>query len=334
MSAASRALLALAITGGVSLVAAPTRAYCQATTCDPSDVGQHCKRDTATQCLLSGEPLHWASDCLTISVQADGAPDAGIDYEAAEASVRRAFAAWTSVDCNGEKPSLRVDISGPVSCDASEYSSDHRNANIVMFRQHEWPYTGAEDALGLTRVRFDLDDLTGELWDADIEVNAVSEPLSTGQPKPDEVDLDSLLTHEAGHVLGLGHTLNVGATMIAGYTAGSEALRTPNTDDTAGICAIYPPGRQARSASCEPRHGFSERCADAQPPEMKPEPEPDETGKAGDEGGGCSFFPSRPERDGSSLLGVLGALLLGRRRRSSSLKSHQLVPCARHGLRR
>jgi hypothetical protein len=119
---------------------------------------------------------------------------------------------------------------------------------------------------------------------------------------------------------------------MAGYTAGSETLRTPNRDDVEGICAIYPPGRRASISSCEPRHGFSESCADDQPATMEAEAEPEETADAGSESSGCSLS-ARREREASSLLGALATLLFVLRRRSSSPKSHQLVPCERRGLR-
>jgi hypothetical protein len=270
------------------------QAFCRTTTCDPADPAQHCARDDRTQCLTSGEPVFWASNCLTVSVQADGAPRAGIDYDEAKASVERAFAAWTNVDCGqGQRPSLEVVVQGPVECKASEYNKDHHNANVVWFRDDTWPYEGADDALGLTRVRFDLTEVPGELWDADIEVNAVSEPLSVGEPREGHVDLDSLLTHEAGHVLGLGHSLDIEASMIAGYVTGSDSLSTLGRDDVKGVCAMYPPGRDAASSSCEPRHGFSELCADAQPAEPDPAPaEGDEI-----EASSCAFrMPARHTR--------------------------------------
>jgi DNA-binding beta-propeller fold protein YncE len=240
-------------------------AFCPAMTCDPSDASQRCEVDQRTKCVTSGQPLFWSSECVTFSIQKDAAPRAGIDYAAVKASVERAFDAWTSVDCNGKSPSLHLTLSDPVSCAASEYSKDHHNANIVVFREDEWPYEGGEDALGLTRVRFDPDNNVGELYDTDIEINAVSEPLSVGDPKADEVDLDSLLTHEMGHALGLGHSLDIGATMLAGYAKGSVAPRTLGDDDIAGVCSIYPPGRKPGATSCEPRHGFSELCSADQP---------------------------------------------------------------------
>lgn len=247
---------------GVARVAS---AFCPATTCDPTDATQQCRIDPRTKCVTSGEPLYWGSSCVTFSIQKDAAPRAGIDYAAAKASVERAFDAWTGADCGGHAPSLKFTLSEPVTCGASEYDQYHHNANIIVFREDEWPYEGAEDALGLTRVRFDPDVNVGELFDADIELNAVAEPLSVGEPKADEVDLDSLITHEMGHALGLGHSLDVGATMLAGYSTGSIAPRSLGSDDVAGVCQIYPPNRKAASSSCEPRHGFSELCAADQP---------------------------------------------------------------------
>lgn len=311
---ARKLLAGAALLSAGTLSPSAAHAFCRTTTCDPGDPAQQCARDARTQCLTSGAPLFWASRCLTISVQADGAPKAGIDYADALASVERAFAAWSGADCGqGERPSLDVIVEGPVECKASEYSKDHRNANIVWFRDESWPYEGADDALGLTRVRFDLSEVPGELWDADIEVNAVTEPLSIGAPVEGHVDLDSLLTHEAGHVLGLGHTLDIEATMIAGYVTGSDSLRTLGRDDVKGVCAVYPPARATTSTSCEPRHGFSELCADEQPAES-PSPPPSKAND-GAESKGCSWTgPSRPAASGI-WLGALSILAVLARRR-------------------
>jgi hypothetical protein len=299
------------------LQTAPSWAFCRATTCDVGDPMQHCQMDVRTECVLTGEPLYWAGGCLTVNVQSAGAPRAGISADAAEASVRRALDTWLSADCGGALPSIAVEIGQRVSCDASEYKSDHHNANIVMFREGEWPYVGAEDALGLTRLRFDLERVPGEIWDADIELNAVEEPLAVTSPKGNQVDLDSLMTHEIGHLFGLGHSLEDGATMMAGYSLGSTELRSLTPDDVAGMCAIYPPGRSISAASCEARHGFSELCAADQPPFV--EPGGDEPGDDDSSGSskGCAMAPATQDARGwlASLL-LLGVGLRRRLKRS------------------
>jgi len=309
---AAGAALVLALCG-----ARDARAFCRATTCD-SNVTD-CELD-ADQCQTLGAPLSWAGSCVTVYVQADASPSQGIDYDAAAASVTRAFASWTNATCTGGKPSISVQVNGPISCDASEYNPDRGNANIVVFRD-TWPYVGGEDALGMTRVRFNP--TTGEIYDADIELNTAMEALSVGAAQPGHVDLDSLLTHEAGHLLGLSHTDDATATMYPGYQLGSTELRSLASDDITGLCSIYEPNRKASSASCEPRHGFSDACGADQPA-----PTPGRDAAASESS--CNFSARRTSPLGALVLGL--SLLLGLRRKRrlvvASLASAAVSGCS------
>ncbi len=151
----------------------------------------------------------------------------------------------------------------------------------------------------------------------------MSEPLSVGDLEPNAVDLDSLLTHEAGHLLGLGHTRDPAATMYPGYELGSVELRTLAADDVAGVCSIYPPKRHPSSTSCEPRHGFSDLCGADQP---APGPEV----AADSSASGCSFSLRRTSPVGALVLFLLLAFGLRRKRRlvAASLTTAALAGCS------
>jgi Matrixin len=257
--------LAFSLAAVTLAFAAQSSAYCRSTTCCRSST---CNSDQVTceyddsACLASGKPLFWASACLQVEVQARGSVSQGIDFDAADQSVKRAFGAWLAADCAGQRPLLEVQVLGPISCATAQYNSTKKNANIVFFREDEWPYVGGEDTLGFTHVTFDTE--TGEIWDADIELNAVEGSFSVGDPVTG-ADLDSVLTHEAGHLLGFDHTLVKEATMFGSYVPGTDTLRTLAEDDRQAICAAYPPDRIPNRTSCAPRHGFSNACAADQP---------------------------------------------------------------------
>jgi len=146
-------------------------------------------------------------------------------------------------------------------------------------------------------------------------VNAVDATLSVGDPVPSTaVDLDSLLTHEAGHLLGLAHnTMDKTATMFPGYSEGTDSLRTLAADDIDGICALYPPTRQVSSTSCEPRHGYSDLCGAQQ---TTPPPDEDTTTTTTSKGCGISRGSARaPFSVSVTFAGLLGLIALRSARR-------------------
>jgi hypothetical protein len=278
-------------------LAPDAHAYCRARTCDPTDPNQHCQIVDGN-CVTSGHLLHWPSGCLTFDVQRDGSTKLGIDAGAVYDATSAAFLAWKSADCGGgQEPALEVGTFGPVACDESRYNTEGKNANIVMFRDDEWPYPNSLDAYALTTVRFDPN--TGEVFDADIEINSADFDIVTNDSARG-VDLQSILTHEVGHFLGMAHasSSNPDATMRAGWSGVGTDLRTLSSDDEAGVCDIYPPGTTV-PATCEPRHGFASECD-----------VPVATASAG-----CNLQRGRPHGDWA-LSSLVVALLLGRRRRA------------------
>jgi hypothetical protein len=108
-----------------------------------------------------------------------------------------------------------------------------------------WP-----DALAATVATFQS--RTGKLVDADVQVNAnyAFALLSPKQGGLDRYDLLSVLTHEMGHVLGLGDAYDApGATMWPSVAPGDTYQRDLDADDEAGLERIYSEGAPAASLS-------------------------------------------------------------------------------------
>jgi len=207
-----------------------------------------------------GTPISWAKLCVSYSMQYQASKQ--VDLAHAAAATKKAFDAWQNVTCPGSSapPSIQLgDKFGTVACNVHEYNQTDGNANIIMFRDDEWPYPEAVDTtLALTTVTFSKK--TGEIYDVDMEINSKM-PLTTDDTVMFGVfDLQSIITHEAGHFLGLAHSQDPEATMWSSYSMGDDSFRTLSADDAAGVCAIYPAEQDNGSCDYRPRQGFSPEC--------------------------------------------------------------------------
>ncbi len=255
-----RARAALASVAGLALlVGAPAdaAAYCFTSACGNATAGTLCVPGLLEDC---GEPLRWKSRCTGFAIQESGSR--GVSANQAEDLARAAFDVWTGVTCeDGRSPGLVVQSLGQVACGALEYNASAGNANVIVFRDDGWPHRSASHNVALTTTTFDPD--TGELFDADIELNSADFDLTTGDDAI-AYDLESVLVHEAGHFLGIGHTDVPDATMLPAYAQGETSLRSLEPDDAAAICALYPPKGVDDSCNPLPRHGFSPDCKEDQ----------------------------------------------------------------------
>lgn len=283
--------LTAALVGGALLLAAgDARAFCRTMACplppDFSPLPDACVPPDFTSWCASLNPaakpipVWWANACVGYDIQQSASKQ--VPYDVADRMFAEAFAKWTSVDCAGGKSSeatgrVSIDVRdlGPVACNKVQYNQDEGNQHVIIFHDDVWPYMDSNNTLGLTTITYDPD--TGEIYDADMEINATV-PLTVGDPVPkDGYDFESIITHESGHFLGMAHSGDERATMYAHYALGTTTMRVLAADDLGGLCSIYLPdgdrvvdpsvtpggsGRMAE-ATCDPtpRHGFSTECA-------------------------------------------------------------------------
>jgi len=199
---------------------------------DPADAGCFNGVDDAGHPFV---PLFWRNQCVSYSLQ-QNASDM-VSLSDARRVARQAFDTWTNAACGGDAgaPSITEYEYPIVACDDAE-SKEHNNP--IIFRDNSWPYDSV-NALGFTTLTVDLD--TGDIYGASIEINSATNVIvadADGSLPNGVYDLASILTHEAGHFLGLAHSTESSATMYAHYHSGQNFL-TP--DDVNGVCSIYPP---------------------------------------------------------------------------------------------
>jgi hypothetical protein len=248
---------------GLGLITTSARTasgFCRSSTCRDVPI---CDADVEID--PNCKPLAWNRPCVGVSLQVRSSEQ--VPWDVANAIVTKSFAAWEEPVCDpmtGGQPNIHVENMGPVDCDLVQYNSKAANANIVVFRDQNWPHATGPHNIALTTVTYDV--RTGEIYDADMEINSVGFGLTTGDADV-QTDLLSVVTHEAGHFLGLTHSLDANATMWANYTTGNIGPRTLALDDISAICAVYPPvDPPVDKTTCNPipRHGFSPACLSKQ----------------------------------------------------------------------
>jgi hypothetical protein len=286
-----RSLCFLLSLAAVTGVATRSEAYVQTMTCNP-DGGLFACSEGETP-----KPVHWPQRCILFYVNDQGSTDipssTGPKPELLTA-IDASFQTWTDVS----QSDMTVEYAGLTNEDRAEFvdsRGDEGNANVVVFRDEEWPYASSS-AFAITSVTFDPS--TGVISDADIELNGRHHTFTVGD-RNIRVDVQNTLTHEAGHFIGFDHTPVPDATMFGMAPEGETQKRTLHADDIEGLAQIYPPGDGAP------------QCPDA--PAFFEKPLKD------DDKGCCAVVNARPGRSALpwlfSLAGVVVAFRRMKRRR-------------------
>ena len=192
--------------------------------------------------------------------------------------IAEAYDSWTSPECSA----FRADALG-----RTDEDYDPQDGLIT----HQWFYDANQrpealadsSLIGVTLIST----VNNQLFDGDILYNGIDHRWVEGETAPGEVDALSIITHEIGHQLGLGHSGAVEATMYLGYLGGTEP-RSLEPDDLQGLCTLYPSGSPLSCGPFPPCRA-GERCVEERC-EVIPEP-PIGGDCPCDEGGECVLMP-------------------------------------------
>lgn len=175
-----------------------------------------------------GEPLHWQTDLISFRLNPAG--DHGLDPDAIEMAVSEAISQWQVIAPDW----LDLVYEGRTDTDLP----DHDDGVQTVFFTDEWDDSLDPDLLALTYV-WSYED--GTITHFDMAINTAFHEWST-DGEADSNDLCNAITHEFGHVLGLGHSGVGEATMYHETELGEVLKRDLEADDMRTFFSLYGDG--------------------------------------------------------------------------------------------
>jgi hypothetical protein len=202
--------------------------------------------------------LNWRRSCVTYTFNDKAFTRLQPLTEAATRQIFSAsFTTWAVTNCSGRKPFL-VEQAPDTTSSGPGFVKDAENVSVIsVYPAMEWDELTDHSANAIALTLLWYEKKQGEILDVDMDLN-----LGAGQFADCEkvacrtgemVDLQNTITHEAGHLLGLGHTSVSGATMqpqaIGGVTA-EISKRSLAQDDIDGYCALNLPSFTCPGTAC------------------------------------------------------------------------------------
>lgn len=208
----------------------------------------------------------WGNGALPVQYYVNYASSTQLGRTSTQQIIDASFGVWNAPACTRFRSTNRGDLAGGVA-----NASDNKNVLLWRYGRGNWPRElGGSSTIGVTSPVYfpGSNGQLGTMSDADIQFNGVDYSWTTNPRTFNEVDAQSIATHEIGHLLGLDHSASVSATMYASYQGGTGA-RTLHPDDTAGVCALYPsgPGSECSMSMPCPNNGTCQNgyCVPAAP---------------------------------------------------------------------
>lgn len=168
----------------------------------------------------SGNNVHWPEDSSVIDIYVNSSNGQGLSDAFVQNQAALSTAEWN----NHSAITLRKNSTNSSADDA---------LNEIYFSTNPEIFTGT-GVIGITEVTYKNN--SGEIVSADILIN---DNYVFSQNVNDVEFLGNVITHELGHLLGLGHSQVQGASMFYALTRGQSKV---DSDDKAGLYSIYPNG--------------------------------------------------------------------------------------------
>jgi hypothetical protein len=232
----------------------------------PASASAFCRESLSSQAQGPCVPqpgvafLFWKAprDCMTYRINDqfwDRVP--ALSEVAARQVFTASFQAWSSIACSGQSgmPFKVEQFAGTTPTSNAEFLYDVVNESVIVARTRaEWQSLEDHDSNALALTLLWHDKSTGEILDVDMEINTGAGRFTDCEKQRcalNNIDLQNTITHEAGHLLGLGHSPVSGSTMEASTQSNPEtSKRTLEDDDKAGYCALDLPQFECAGSNC------------------------------------------------------------------------------------
>jgi predicted Zn-dependent protease len=163
-----------------------------------------------------GSVVHWSRPTVTVAID-PSARSRSVSPDDAVRALELAIQTWNKVQAEQPKFRLAADTVPDVS---------------IRFCRGRWQ----GDSIDLGRSNFTASLRDGTVTAATVEINECDHGFAPPE-QSNGYDLQAVLTHELGHVLGLGHSDNRAAIMYP--SGGGASVRAPHVEDQTTLALIY-----------------------------------------------------------------------------------------------